>query len=259
MKSDSYNALYSLSALIICILFITGCQTGGSKKSGKAAQGLINTGLTPIYTDNAECPEVVSFFGDRTRYDGSYRPKRANDGFHGGIDITLPIGTPLIAIADGTVIQIARGGMMVGIKIMLQHSPEDTGLPVWTYSKYQHLVETPSLEIGDTVKMGQIIALSGRTGTVGGHYGSAGYPHLHLNIYASDSNKYKTKKGFHKLKVKGSKYLDPLALYFGKELDSHKILALPESEKTFPVPFKDTNGKITPDNTRFVWPVTCSL
>jgi murein DD-endopeptidase MepM/ murein hydrolase activator NlpD len=124
-------------ALIICILSVTGCQTGGNRQSGKAAQGLINTGLTPVYPDNAKCPEVVSFFGDRTRYDGSYRPRHANDGFHGGIDITLPIGTPLIAIADGTVIQVAKGGMMVGIKIMLQHSPEDTGLPVWTYTKYQ--------------------------------------------------------------------------------------------------------------------------
>ncbi len=244
-------------ASLICILLINGCSTGGTKTSGKAVVGLIHTGLTPEYPDNADCPEVVSFFGDRTRYDGSYRAKRSNDGFHGGIDITLPIGTPLIAFADGTVIQTARGGMLVGIKIMLQHSPEDTGFPVWTYSKYQHLNSFPDLEVGDRVSMGQVIAVSGRTGTVGGHYGSKGYPHLHFNVYTSDSDRYRTKEGSHRLKIKNSTYIDPLAIYFGKELDSHRIRALPDSEKTFPVPYKDTNGKIVPDNAKFVWPVLC--
>ncbi len=255
---ERYRTSYILFALSICTLFISGCHTGGVKQSGKADQGLINTGLTPIYPDNADCPKVVSFFGDRTRYDGSYRTKRHNDGFHGGMDISLPIGTPLIAIADGTVIQIAKGGMLVGRKIMLQHSPEDTGLSVWTYSKYQHLNKSPDLEVGDHVSMGQVIAVSGRTGTVGGHYGSKGYPHLHLNLYTSDSDRYRTREGRHMLKIKNSRYIDPLALYFDKGLNSHQILALPKAEKTFPVPYKDTDGKITPSSTKFVWPVQCS-
>ncbi len=257
-KPDCRRISYILSILVICTLLLNGCQTGGTRVSGKAELGLINTGLTPIYPDKAECPKVVSFFGDRTRYDGSSRPRHSNDGFHGGIDITLPVGTPLIAIADGTVIQVARGGMMVGKKIMLQHSPEDTGLNVWLYSKYQHLNKFPDLEVGDPVSMGQIIAKSGKTGTVGGHYGSTGYPHLHLNLYESNSDRYKTRRGTHKLKIKNSRYVDPLALYFSKELDSHRILALPITERTFPVPYKNINGKITPENTRFVWPVQCT-
>jgi len=227
-------------------------------RAEQIAQGLIHTGLKPAYPSEATCPEVSSFFGDRTRYDGSLRTLRSNHGYHGGMDISLPIGTSLVAIADGTVIQIARKGRLVGIKIALQHSPEDTGLPVWIYSKYQHLDEFPSLKVGDRVKMGEVIGLSGRTGTVGGHYGSTGYPHLHIYIYMSESKNYHINQSDQILRLENKKHVDPLAIYYGKELDSHAIKALSEKEKILSIPFLTTDGRVTPTHIKFIWPVLCA-
>lgn len=244
-------------------------KRGGKKKKGFGFQsqttdisleemqtkGLVHTGLKPVYPTEATCLEVASFFGDKTRYDGSFRTLRSNHGYHGGIDISVPIGTPIVAIADGTVVQIAEAGRLVGIKITLQHAPEDTGLPIWTYSKYQHLDEHPKFEVGEKVKMGQIIGLSGRTGTTGGHYGYKGYPHLHMNVYTGESDKFKIEG--HKLKPKKMKYIDPLAFYFQKELDSNVIKNMPAEEKSFPIPFMDKNGKAIPSDTKVVWPFLC--
>lgn len=223
------------------------------------ARGLVKTGLQPIYPEGVKIRKVASFFADQTRYDGSSRTKMSNHGYHGGMDISAIIGTPIVAVADGTVIQVASAGRLVGNKIMLQHAPEDTGLDVWLYTKYQHFDELPTLEEGERVKMGQIIGKAGKTGTTGGHFGTMGYPHLHMNAYISDSNKYRVKEGDHKLKVKDSKYIDPLALFFGKELDSHKIKALPDDEKKFDVPFITNAGKIVPSDTKFVWPFIAEI
>lgn len=155
--------------------------------------GLIETGLRPIYPESAECLEIKSHFSSPTRFDGSFRKNDAFSGYHSGVDITSPIGTPLIAIADGEVIHKYTGGQLVGNQTILRHTPEDTGLPVYLYSKYKHMDKLPDLEIGERVKMGQFISPSGDTGTVGGHF-PTGYPHLHLSIYTSASAKYLSKK-----------------------------------------------------------------
>lgn len=235
-----------------------GVSKSSTSLEEQQAQGLIPTGLKPIYPAAAECLEVASFFGDRTRYDGSFRTPLSNHGYHGGIDISVPVGTPIVAIADGTVVQVAQAGRLVGIKITLQHAPEDTGLPVWTYSKYQHLDAFPKFAIGERVKMGQVIGLSGITGTTGGHYGESGYPHLHMNIYASDSNAFKIVKE-HILKPENMTFLDPLAFYFQKELDSHAIQKMPAEEKAFPIPYMTPDGKLTPSQTKVIWPFLCGL
>ncbi|HIJ57241.1 MAG TPA: M23 family metallopeptidase [Deltaproteobacteria bacterium] len=269
---NKQRGTFFIYAIVISSILISGChatapsidERRGFKsktrmtRAEQIAQELIHTGLKPAYPSDATCPEVSSFFGDRTRYDGSLRTLRSNNGYHGGMDISLPAGTPLVAIADGTVIQTARGGRLVGIKIALQHSPEDTGLPVWIYSKYQHLDEFPGLKVGDRVKMGDMIGLSGRTGTVGSHYGSSGYPHLHLNIYMSKSKNYQINESDQILRLENRKYLDPLSVYYGKELDSHAIKALPEKEKILSIPFMTTDGLVTPLQTKFIWPVLCN-
>ncbi len=246
-----FTGLYS------CQTMTSGKQPDGTYKYKEAEEGLIKTGLNPIYPSDAACPEVASFFGDRTRYDGSMRVSYRNSGYHGGIDISLPEGTPILAIADGTIVYKARGGRLVGLKMTIQHAPEDTGLPVWTFSSYKHFSAWPELEVGDRVKMGQEIALSGKSGTVGGHYGVQGYPHLHMSVQMSDSNKFKSAAVGAKIKIKGATHIDPLAMYYRRLLDSQVIEALPPEEKAFQVPYVDTDGYITPIGTRTVWPVSC--
>src|SRR3990167_6382499 len=61
-------------------------------------------GLQPVLPDKARCPEIASPFGSETRYDGSRRPSWELGGYHGGIDISLAEGTPLLALAAGTVV-----------------------------------------------------------------------------------------------------------------------------------------------------------
>ncbi len=218
--------------------------------------GLIETGLQPVYPIEATCPPIASHFASSTRHDGSSRRGEANNGVHAGIDISSPEGTPLLAIADGVVILKREAGMMAGIQIFLQYSPDDTGLPVWLFSKYQHLGQVSPLQVGERVKAGQVIGVSGKTGTVGGHYGGFGYPHLHLSLYAGATADYVTTLGG-ALPVDG-KFVYPLALYAGRSADSHVLRRLPEAEKRVAIPYKTADGRLVPAGTRVVWPFLCA-
>lgn len=220
--------------------------------------GLFNTGVEAIYPSDANCAEVKSFFGDQTRYDGSSRTPRFYQGYHEGFDISLPDGTPLVALADGEVVHKFSGARLVGNQIYIRHTPEDTGVPVYIYSKYKHFNELPDVNVGDRVKMGQLVGYSGKTGTTGGHFGSEGYPHLHLSIYVSQSGEYKSERI--KISPKGVRYFDPLALYLMKDTaayDNHAVRNLPQSKKKVVIPYKKTDGSIVPASTRFIWPVMC--
>lgn len=227
-----------------------------ASREAQEKAGLIETGLQPVYPREATCPEISSPFAARTRFDGSPRRGEGNNGIHAGIDISAAEGTPLLAVADGVVIHKREAGMMAGIQIFLQHRPDETGLAVWLYSKYQHLAQDSPLQVGERVKAGQVIAVSGKTGTVGGHYGRSGYPHLHLSLYAGASAEYRVTLGG-ALPVDG-KFVDPLALYAGRSADSHALRALPEGQKRVALSYKTADGRLVPADTRVVWPFLCA-
>lgn len=90
-------------------------------------------------------------------------------GRHGGIDYRAPIGTPITAIADGTLIYGGRGagwGASYGIHVIIQHGIHRV--------IYAHLSSFDSSLIQKRqIKEGQQIGLSGATGNCHG-------PHLHL-------------------------------------------------------------------------------
>lgn len=220
-------------------------------------RGLVATGLRPVYPAEAACPEVSSLFASETRYDGSRRPFEAYGGLHSGMDISCPEeGAPLLALADGILVHKVAGGRMVGNRLVFQHRPEDTGYPVWLYSAYQHLAEMPDLEIGTPVKAGQDIGRCGNTGTTGGHYGARGYAHLHLTVYLGPTADYAT-TGRSAVPM-GGRFVDPLAVYFGKVLDSDAVLSLPETERNVAIPYRRPDGTFFPAGTRLVWPFACS-
>ena len=87
---------------------------------------------------------------------------------HYGIDIVLKEKTPIKSIADGVVI-FSEKSIQAGHTILIFHKNNISSI-----YKHNH---SSSLEKGDFVKSGQIIALSGNTGenTTG--------PHLHLEIW----------------------------------------------------------------------------
>jgi murein DD-endopeptidase MepM/ murein hydrolase activator NlpD len=213
------------------------------------------SGLKPVFPEQARCPEIASPYESQTRYDGSRRPPWQFGGAHGGIDISLAEGTPLLALAAGTVVSKGEGGQLEGIYLWLRHSPEETGLDYWVYSKYQHLQFLPSLAIGAKVAVGEAIALSGKTGTVGGHYGRAGYPHLHLTTRKRLNDDQSASSGG----APGGPLIDPLMIY-------HEAGAMPRmpagpslDNKTVAIPYATVDGRLLPEGTRIVWPVACRL
>ncbi len=221
-------------------------------------KGLFPTGLKPAFPDGVQCPGVSSLFGSSSRYDGSRR-NNSHHGYHNGMDISLDTGTPLLAVADSTVVHKGTGGMLVGNFIWLHFAPEATGLPVHLFARYQHLDEPSPLSVGDKVSAGQEIAVSGYTGTTGGYFGAGGYPHLHINYLIGKTADHTPKKA--KLgPEKALDYLDPLGLYVARPvdaLDNHRLRALPAGAKSVAVPVKTTDGRILPAGSKVVWPVAC--
>jgi murein DD-endopeptidase MepM/ murein hydrolase activator NlpD len=243
--------LFTIGAFLIyataCAMREPGMLREETMKPTRRGEMIRPSVLQPFFSDKARCPEIASPFGVQTRYDGSPRPGWApGGGYHGGIDITLAEGTPLLALAAGMVIGKGEGGQMEGIYLWLRHSPEDTGLPYLVYSKYQHLQSLPELPIGARVAVGEVIARSGKTGTSGGHYGVRGYPHLHLttrkspiDVQIADSH----------ISEWGSNLIDPLVIYHEASANPHETLVT--------IPYATTDGQVWPQGTRVVWPVAC--
>ncbi|HHY15522.1 MAG TPA: peptidoglycan DD-metalloendopeptidase family protein [Firmicutes bacterium] len=90
--------------------------------------------------------------------------------FHGGIDIAVPVGTPVRAAQAGRVLRAGSAGSF-GLAVVLDHGQEVT---TW----YGHNSKL-AVRAGDSVQRGQIIAYSGRTGVATG-------PHLDFRIKIRD-------------------------------------------------------------------------
>jgi murein DD-endopeptidase MepM/ murein hydrolase activator NlpD len=226
------------------------------KRSADRSESIMPSGLEPVFPEKFRCPEIASPFGSQTRYDGSRRPSWApGGGSHGGIDITLAEGTNLLALAAGTVAAKGEGGRMLGIYVWLRHSPEDTGLPYWVFSKYQHLEALPEIPIGAKVSLGQLIGRSGKTGTTGGHYGFNGYPHLHLTTVRSGEGEYQVEES--RVISRDGRIVDPLVLYREAGQGMERTGGASPSEKGVVIPYVAADGRAWPANTRVVWPVAC--
>jgi len=95
--------------------------------------------------------------------------------FHYGLDFRAAVGTPVFAMASGTVLgtgdtDVACKGASYGKWVFIKYN---NGLS----STFGHL-SAISVKSGQEVKAGDIVALSGNTGSSTG-------PHLHVNVYAS--------------------------------------------------------------------------
>ncbi|MDP6176036.1 MAG: hypothetical protein QGF09_17890 [Rhodospirillales bacterium] len=52
-------------------------------------------------------------------------------------------------------------------------------------------------------------------------------------------------------------WMDPLALFRGGEMESKKLQALSDTKKLTPFPYKTTDGRLAPADTKLVWPFAC--
>ena len=89
--------------------------------------------------------------------------KMWSKGYHTGIDIACPVGTPIMATSDQTVVN-ANWGRSYGNQIVVRLADGN----FWIYA---HLSEV-NVKAGDVLKRGQVIGKSGNTGNSSG-------PHLH--------------------------------------------------------------------------------
>jgi hypothetical protein len=102
-----------------------------------------------------------------------FHPVDNKDKPHRGVDFPVPVGTPIYALAPGKIAVKANDSNGWGYYIKIAH---DDG----TYSLYAHMKNPSSFRVGDSVKQGQQIGLSGRSGKSTG-------PHLHLELYDKDN------------------------------------------------------------------------
>ncbi len=127
------------------------------------SSGFEMNGLTPSLEMPAE-GRVTSAYGMRKN------PFSQTNHHHDGMDIAMPIGSPVKAAEDGKVIHSGpKGGY--GQTVVLEHASGYTSL-------YAHQSKTLIPE-GEIVKKGQIIGLSGNTGRSTG-------PHLHFEVRKDD-------------------------------------------------------------------------
>jgi murein DD-endopeptidase MepM/ murein hydrolase activator NlpD len=115
---------------------------------------------------------LSSTFGHRLKASEGYRYD-----FHRGIDIPVPRGTAVRAIADGVVRLAGNYSSYSDTLVQIRHTKpgSEAGLtePASYYSNYMHLSVTVVKE-GQRVKRGQIVGYSGTS--------QSGFEHLHFEI-----------------------------------------------------------------------------
>ncbi len=220
-------------------------------------RGLLATGTGPVFPDNADC------YGSDDYWAMDYSHKRNRKMYHGGIDLPAPWGTPMRAVATGSVVAMYTADKSKrGNEVYLRHTPDQTGLPMWTYSAYGHLDKLPEFKIGQRIHMGQIIGPTGNSGISGkgqkgGQQSKSRRPAIHLAFFYSQSPKY-TEANDTIVPVDGF-WLDPMAFYRQKPpFESEKVKQLPENEKSVLIPVLLKDGTTLPTDTRVIWPYSCN-
>jgi len=137
-------------------------QINAARKLATDADGWRQTFLWPA------TGRISTLFGSQRIY------KNGEAGsYHSGTDIAVPTGTPVLAPADGVVILATDHPFTLeGNLLMVDHG---MGLN----SAFMHLSRI-TVHVGEHVKRGEVIALSGATGRATG-------PHLHWGLKWRDS------------------------------------------------------------------------
>lgn len=108
----------------------------------------------------------------RAQLDNTYEDSRGSGRVHEAIDIMAARGTPVLAVADGTVEKLFtsdRGGLTI-------YQFEPSGRYAYYYAHLDHYAD--DLEEDDALKQGEVIGYVGSTGNA-----SDDAPHLHFGIF----------------------------------------------------------------------------
>ncbi|MBK7561377.1 MAG: M23 family metallopeptidase [Chitinophagaceae bacterium] len=162
--------------LFFLLLFLTGCSV--SKNPLRKQVKLLQKG---ILTDDTSYVYALPYEKGKTfRVIQGYF-SRFTHKERAALDFNMKRGTQITAAREGVVVRVKedgdRGGLNkkyrpYGNNIVIQHS-DGTRAGYWHLQKEGGLVT-----VGDTVKKGQLIGLSGKTGY-------AATPHLHFLVWRS--------------------------------------------------------------------------
>ncbi|WP_238954647.1 murein DD-endopeptidase MepM [Blochmannia endosymbiont of Camponotus (Colobopsis) obliquus] len=146
---------------------------------------------------------------EKFRVSSTFNMKRLNPvtghiSPHRGVDFAVPIGTPVITVGDGEVVISKYGGVTTGNYIAIRHGCE-------CVTRYMHLKKN-LVKIGQKVRKGDYIALSGNTGRTTG-------PHLHFEIWIN-------KRAVNPLTIK--------LLHYGSLNGSARVVYLAKVEQILP-------------------------
>lgn len=122
--------------------------------------------LVPAAAWAQDGPDVVILSPYRSLAGANERPRLR---LHAGVDLAAPVGTPVLAAADGTVSLLVDYELGCGNGVVLAHP----AFKRWTV--YCHLTRA-LVATGQAVSRGQPIGLSGTSGN------SANVPHVHLEL-----------------------------------------------------------------------------
>jgi len=126
----------------------------------------------------AEATSFSSPYPDGYRLSDRFGPR--GGGFHKGIDMLNPSGTPVHSIADGIVIAASNSGGSGGVYVSIAHRVGGQAV----CSMYMHFQDgSLSLAVGQTVKAGQVIGLTGATGNATAY-------HTHFELYGADGVRF---------------------------------------------------------------------
>lgn len=175
-----HYAIINGRADIAAFLIDRGADINIKNKNGQTPVHLAALSIPSI---NKYIPSIIPVNGNITSEFGiRHNPFTGKYQFHGGLDIGAPVGTPVRAVADGTVIKHGWYGGL-GNVIIIKH--EYGFLTI-----YGHCKEV-KVRKGTKVHQGEIVALVGQTGVATGYhchfeirnnsFAVSPLPYLHLN------------------------------------------------------------------------------
>jgi len=201
---DELNFIPVKILILLSVLVITSCSVSKNplRKQVKLLQkGIIKDDTSHVYSLPYEKRRsfliVQGYFGTF-----SHKERAA-------LDFKMKRGTKICAARDGVVVRVKedsdQGGLNKkyrsdGNNVVIQH-PDGSRAGYWHLQKDGALVS-----VGDTVKRGQVIALSGKTGY-------AATPHLHFLVWKPDRTRQWSAVATRFQTAKGIKYLRALRKY----------------------------------------------
>lgn len=162
------NALRRLVIALLCVALTTAAVAQGAPK--------------PFILPMADPPGPSSWlfgqpYGNTVgAYNFGTAWYSAGQGLHFGIDISMPCGTPLVAVADGEVIYVDNLAFGAGPHNLILRHPE-----VGVTTLYGHLLNPAPVRQYQWVQRGQIVGYSGDPDVT-----CDSRPHLHFEVRSLD-------------------------------------------------------------------------